>query len=657
LIPHFRELLSRPSVEGDFYYPHIVWMAMEPRVAADPQPFFTLVSANENSVSAYCLRRVMRRICDLGDAAARTKHLNAAMEHLPTLVGKTMLAEAALDGLIDAFKSKGLPPTIPLESILQKLTANPKLADKARRLATLLGDTSASRALIAKINDAKASLEDRLKGITAARETKDDAARAELLKVFKNPLTPALSPDGGEGVKAGARPDTLSPTGGEGRVRGPSDDPQRLYVESLRALGTFGGDDIAYVITDAWKNFSLPTRRVASEVLVLRSKWSRALLGAVDQKVAKPEDISATARRALARSEDATVRDNADKLLGKYRPPGSDKLKLIAEKRKVVLAGEPDLRNGHEVARRTCFVCHKLHGEGADVGPDLTGVGRSTLDALLHNVIDPNEVIGNGNEATEVELKDGTTLTGRIVEDSPARLKLVASGPVEHNIARSDIAAENGSPKIRTSQMSLMPEGLEQIPDKDFRDMMWFFLNPPGDQKPWTKELRKELLGDENAGPGAKKSASAEQPVDMESVALWNPDWKVICTPFEGAPTKLTDFHGRKNVLMTHPVSREQPAVLERTIEVPRDARLRFAVAAHDRGDWQLRIVVNGTLFMEQVVQKSGARWKKFDVSLNRWAGQRANIRLENAANGWSWEFGYWADLEVATAEQTARAE
>ena len=101
-------------------------------------------------------------------------------------------------------------------------------------------------------------------------------------------------------------------------------------------MSTFGGDDIAYVITDAWKNFSLPTRRVASEVLVIRSKWSRALLAAVDQKIADPQDISATARRALARSEDATVRDNADRLLGRYRATGEDKLKLIAEKRKVV---------------------------------------------------------------------------------------------------------------------------------------------------------------------------------------------------------------------------------------------------------------------------------------------------------------------------------
>ena len=482
--PVFKELLARPSVEGDFYYPHIVWMAMEPRVAQDPRPVFPLLGANENSVSAYCLRRVMRRICDLTDAAAREKYLNAAMEFLAGLASKTLVADAALDGLIDAFKSKGAPPTIRLEPIIARLSANAALADKARRLATLLGDTTASRALIAKINDAKAAIEERLKGIQAARDTKDDAAKSELLKLITNPPTQPSAIRSSEGESAG--------------VRGLSNgDQQQLYTQAIRALSVFGGDEPAYAMVDAWKSFDISTRRAAADVLVTRSKWSRALLAGVDNKVIGPQDISATARRALARSDDSTVRDHADRVLGRYRATGEDKLKLIAEKRRVVLAAQPDLKAGHEVARRACLVCHKFYGEGADVGPDLTGVGRSTLDALLHNVIDPNEVVGNGFENTEVELKDGRVLSGRIVEDSPTRLKLAASGPTEHIIARSDIAVANGQPAIRTSGMSLMPDGLEQMPDADFRNLIWFLLNPPQDNRPLTAELRRELIGEE----------------------------------------------------------------------------------------------------------------------------------------------------------------
>ncbi len=461
------DLHKSPYHPDDPVLPFVYWMAVEPIVAFDARHALGFYENAKDAhlpdwpMNNYILQRIMRRVCDLSDPALREKHLNYAMEILARISAEPKLANAALDGLIAGFRAKAAPPTIPLEPIFAKLTANPAIADKARRLATLLGDTSASRVLVARINDSRASVEDRLKGIQAARESKDEASKGELLKLLKFEKS-----------------------------------NQAVLAEGIRALAVFGGDEIGYAITDAWKNFTLPTRRTAADVLVTRSKWSRALMAALENKVADPQDVSATSRRALAKSPDATVVDHANRVLGKYRASGDDKLKLIAAKRKIVLAGEPDLKAGYEAAKRTCFVCHKLYGEGMDVGPDLTGVGRSTLDALLHNIIDPNEVVGNGYGMTEVELKDGSSVSGRIVEDTPARLKLIASGAVEHLIARSDIAVENGQPKIRTSELSLMPEGLEAIPDKEFRDMIWYLLNPPGENRAWTPALRREVFGE-----------------------------------------------------------------------------------------------------------------------------------------------------------------
>jgi hypothetical protein len=93
------------------------------------------------------------------------------------------------------------------------------------------------------------------------------------------------------------------------------------------------------------------------------------------------------------------------------------------------------------------------------------------------------------------------------VEETDTRIKLVASGPMEHTLAKSDIKLVKGKPAIRKTESSLMPDGLEQIPDKDFRDMIMFLLNPPGDKRPWTPALRKEIIGEEGA---AQKAASAK---------------------------------------------------------------------------------------------------------------------------------------------------
>ena len=59
----------------------------------------------------------------------------------------------------------------------------------------------------------------------------------------------------------------------------------------------------------------------------------------------------------------------------------------------------------------------------------------------------------------------------------------------------------DGKPSIRTSALSLMPDGLEQMPDADFRNLIWFLLNPPQDNRSMTPQLWKELTGEE-AMPG-----------------------------------------------------------------------------------------------------------------------------------------------------------
>jgi hypothetical protein len=75
-----------------------------------------------------------------------------------------------------------------------------------------------------------------------------------------------------------------------------------------------------------------------------------------------------------------------------------------------------------------------------------------------------------------------------MVENSDTQVKLLAAGPTENVVAKSDIES------MRTSELSVMPEGLEQMPEEDFRDLIWFILNPP-QEGALTKEKRRALSG------------------------------------------------------------------------------------------------------------------------------------------------------------------
>src|SRR5207249_2983490 len=50
-------------------------------------------------------------------------------------------------------------------------------------------------------------------------------------------------------------------------------------------------------------------------------------------------------------------------------------------------------------AELSCVRCHKLRGEGGDIGPDLTGIGgKQKRDYLLEAIVAPSKTIAKGYE-------------------------------------------------------------------------------------------------------------------------------------------------------------------------------------------------------------------------------------------------------------------
>jgi len=154
-------------------------------------------------------------------------------------------------------------------------------------------------------------------------------------------------------------------------------------------------------------------------------------------------------------------------------------------------------------------------------------------------------------------------------------------------------------------------------------------------------ELRKFAEGLE------KRAVEAALKDNEEALARWKA-WKIDTSPDEPKGT-LSSYGGRPHVMQTHPFSREKPAVLDQTVDVPagKKTTLSMWVAPDGQGDWELRVLADGKELHRQTVGPQGSGWKRVVVDLTALAGKKVALRLENAANGWSWETGYWSDLEL----------
>ena len=95
------------------------------------------------------------------------------------------------------------------------------------------------------------------------------------------------------------------------------------------------------------------------------------------------------------------------------------------------------------------------------------------------------------------------------------------------------------------------------------------------------------------------------------------------------------------------------PCEIYRDLEVPSGKKTVLNVKAsyHAHGDWQLRVRAGNKVIYDQIVGNSQVKeqWLEFDLDLSEYAGKKIPLVLENKANDWRNEFGYWGSIEVVS--------
>ena len=158
------------------------------------------------------------------------------------------------------------------------------------------------------------------------------------------------------------------------------------------------------------------------------------------------------------------------------REATAEKKQLIENYKRTYWAGGStpgEASRGRVVFNKVCAQCHTLFDTGGKVGPELTGANRGDLDYLLENMVDPNAVIPNEYRASNLELKDGRSLTGIIKQQDDKTLTLATANETL-TLARGDVDS------IALSQLSMMPEGLlDPLAEQELRDLI-YYLGRPG---------------------------------------------------------------------------------------------------------------------------------------------------------------------------------
>jgi putative heme-binding domain-containing protein len=250
------------------------------------------------------------------------------------------------------------------------------------------------------------------------------------------------------------------------RAAGPGD----FRGQVLATLGRLDEPGVASAVLAHYGRLEAEVQPRAVELLTERPDWSLALLEAIGAGRVPADALNLNQLRKLQSSKHPEVARQVKARYGTIREGRNPAREKVVARIRELLRNQPgDARAGAEVFKKLCAQCHKIFGDGQDVGPDLTSNGRGSYEQLLSNVFDPSLVIGAAYQATTIATRDGRVLTGLVAEESPQRLVLKIQGGKLETVARADIE------ETRLSPLSLMPEDLEkQLSERELADLFAF---------------------------------------------------------------------------------------------------------------------------------------------------------------------------------------
>lgn len=265
-----------------------------------------------------------------------------------------------------------------------------------------------------------------------------------------------------------------------------------LKVKLINALGETDDKAIGPALAAGFAKLSAEAQSVALGVLLKRPDWSVALLDAIKAKQLDPAVLGPANIYRLRSHPNKGVSEAANGMMD-ILMPGAKAMAEVIAKLAPEVEKKGDAARGKVMFTATCATCHKFGNEGAEVGPNLTGMGAHGAGELLTAIADPNAEVDPSFTAVNIETKDGQSFAGVIARENPSSIYLKFLGG-EKEIRTADI-------KTRTNTgRSLMPEGFGSLAPEILRDIITYMQETDGGNRFRTVDMRSAFTVNTSMG-------------------------------------------------------------------------------------------------------------------------------------------------------------
>ena len=418
-----QSLVAHAQDAEDHNLPKMIWFGIEPLVAGDPPRALGLAA---DSRIPHIIRSIARRLADADALEAVAQAVGApAPSQRDLLLG----FRDALEGSFD------IKPPAAWKVVYPRLHAQGgEIAKIALQLAQQFGDRAADEQMFVTLRDARAALDERQSAIRRLAQRRRPELPAELLKLL--------------------------------------DDPG-LRREAIRAMAAFDNRRLGRALLSRYDGFNETEKLEVIHAMASRSRYGRQLTQAIQGGQVPKRDVPAYVARLLRR----VVGNSFVEVWGPIDELAADQKAVFAKYRQLLTdsaLGQADPRRGRTVFEKTCMQCHKLYGQGGQIGPDITGANRANLDYLLGNVLTPSAVIQDAYKMQLVLTDSGRVYNGILAGENERQIQLRVAGQEDPVIIpKSAVESREIAP------ISMMPKGLlNNLTDTEVLDLVAYLRTP-----------------------------------------------------------------------------------------------------------------------------------------------------------------------------------
>ncbi len=428
-LPLIEGLVSHRVSSHDHNIPLLVWYGMEPLVSDVPREAVELaLRSGWQDLYRFTIRRTAE------SAVGREVLVERLIE-----AGRPADEMMLLEELVSAATRRGgaeMPDAWPRAFARLSDSKEPRVVELSRSAAVQFGDQSVLPHFREVLADSNRPLADRLMALTALRTVKDSQLSELLVRLLDDP---AVASQAAAGLAA-------------------FEDPV-LADELLARMESLQGD----------------SRTAALNTLVSRKAFAEKFVAALESGQLDAVQVPAFIVRQAVELGDASLTKRLEQAWGQISVSSADKQELYARYRALLrpqTIASADASRGRVLYEANCGKCHQLFGAGGQIGPDITGANRTSIDYWLENMLEPNALIGRGYLMTSVLTHSGQVIHGIVKEENDDAITLQTATEVVI-VPRDEIDV------AKLSTTSLMPEGqLQPMSDQQVCDLIKYLMGP-----------------------------------------------------------------------------------------------------------------------------------------------------------------------------------